>query len=188
MTDVTTDWMELYSGRKFDLDFFGPDDVDLEDIAQSLSQQCRYNGHTTRFYSTAEHCGHIAEWLWRETQNADLALAGLLHDANEAYLSDLPRPTKPKFPNFRAYEDVLDATIAHKFRVPWPWPPLIREADSRIINDERAALFRESGNEWLLPPGCDKPLGVKISAVEPTTARLWFMKVFEFLDKERARG
>src|SRR4051812_13091677 len=33
-----------------------PADIDIRAIAHALSQQCRWTGHTSRFYSVAEHC------------------------------------------------------------------------------------------------------------------------------------
>ena len=72
------------------------------DIAHALSNTCRWTGHTSRFYSVAEHSVRVAERA-REllaevghglhTQLLG-ALWGLLHDAPEAYLVDMPRPLK----------------------------------------------------------------------------------------------
>ena len=49
-------WMFTYTGAKvWPLDLRS-EDIDVETIAYSLSKQCRYAGHVTRFYSVAEHC------------------------------------------------------------------------------------------------------------------------------------
>ncbi len=62
--------------------------IDLEDIAHALSMQCRYAGHTSCFYSVAQHSIHVSDYCPK------FPLHGLLHDAAEAYLVDLPRPVK----------------------------------------------------------------------------------------------
>jgi len=94
MTDIA-----VYSGW---YDFSDPV-YRLNDIAHSLSQICRFNGHTQRFYSVAEHSVNVSavcEHLWGKR----LAYYGLLHDATEAYISDLPRPVKAMFPEIKKLE------------------------------------------------------------------------------------
>lgn len=65
-----------------------PEDICIEDIAHSLANQCRFTGHTRRFYSVAQHSVHVSQLC------ENYPLEGLLHDASEAYLSDIARPIK----------------------------------------------------------------------------------------------
>jgi hypothetical protein len=68
--------------------------VRLSDIAHHLSLINRFTGATTRPYSVAEHsllCADIAE---HEGAPAGLQMAMLMHDAHEAYTTDLSSPAK----------------------------------------------------------------------------------------------
>jgi hypothetical protein len=69
-------------------------EVDIGDIAHSLSQQCRYNGLTERFYSVAEHSIYVAQLVRLKKMRPVVVLAALLHDAHEAYIGDLIQPIK----------------------------------------------------------------------------------------------
>ena len=91
------------------------DDVCIEDIAVSLSHQCRFGGHCMQFYSVGEHSLNVAGM---STDHAT-KLLGLLHDATEAYLIDVPRPYKQLIKlqvgdtlmGFYEYEEILIQTI-----------------------------------------------------------------------------
>jgi hypothetical protein len=116
------DWIETYTGKAIYIQDPQPEDLSIIDIAWSLSLQCRYNGHTQRFYSVAEHCVLLSLALPEE-----LALTGLLHDASEAYLTDLPRPLKRCLPDYATYENKLMQCIADAFDIEWPLPGLVKE-------------------------------------------------------------
>jgi 5'-deoxynucleotidase YfbR-like HD superfamily hydrolase len=62
--------------------------IHIEDITHALSQRCRYAGHTPGFYSVAQHLVLCSDQALKLCP--DLALTALMHDASEAYLSDLP--------------------------------------------------------------------------------------------------
>lgn len=96
MNERKGDWIQTYTGRQFWPLDPKPEEVCIEDIAHALSQQCRYAGHTIRFYSVAQHSVEIALRVPRAA-----ALWGLLHDAAEAYLVDLPRPVKYLMPAYK---------------------------------------------------------------------------------------
>ncbi|MBA4032914.1 MAG: phosphohydrolase, partial [Planctomyces sp.] len=79
-------WIRTISGRRVDLNPPKAEQIDLYDIAHALSQICRFNGHTMRHYSVAEHQVLVARLL-----PPPLQLAGLFHDSPEAYLGDVVR-------------------------------------------------------------------------------------------------
>jgi hypothetical protein len=84
--------IETHSGGGFDLFSPDPDTIRLPDIAASLAHTCRFGGHCRHFYSVAHHSLHVADEL--ADNSPRLQLIGLLHDAGEAYLGDIPRPIK----------------------------------------------------------------------------------------------
>ena len=87
-------WIQTFTGKKFPMHNPNPTLIDIEDIAHALSLLCRFNGHCTRFYSVR---------VAREIYPA-LAMVGLLNDAAEAYLGDMPLPFKAQLPRFNEFE------------------------------------------------------------------------------------
>ena len=89
--------------------------IDIQDIAHALSLTCRGNGHVSSFWSVGEHCICCAkEALGRGYSNRQ-ALACLLHDASECYMSDVPRPLKQEMPRYREVEEQLLQVIYNNF-------------------------------------------------------------------------
>jgi 5'-deoxynucleotidase YfbR-like HD superfamily hydrolase len=107
--------------------------IDIRDIAHSLSLQCRFNGHSSEFYSVAQHCVYVARMLPKKHKRA-----GLLHDGTETYLCDIPSPLKPHLLNYKALEHRAALAIEKK------WfggesvleHPLVKEADTRMLATE----------------------------------------------------
>lgn len=90
-------------------------DICIEDIAHALSYMCRANGHFKSFFSVAQHSINcVTEGRARGYSNKQL-LACLLHDASEAYISDITRPVKLSLDNYREIERKLQNVIWEKF-------------------------------------------------------------------------
>jgi hypothetical protein len=115
------------------------DAICLEDIAHALANICRFTGHTRTFYSVSQHsvlCSNIVAAKWR--------LTALMHDASEAYLSDVSRPIKrdPEFGAFyREFEQQLERVIAEKFGLVYPYPPAVKFADDVLLRSEQRDLM-----------------------------------------------
>lgn len=139
------DWMQTHSGVQFWPLDPRPDEVRLEDIAWSLSNQCRYAGHCAFFYSVAQHSVMVAEMVPPE-----LAKVALLHDAAEAYLVDLPRPVKRMMPDYRAAEDVVWRAIAARFGLPIDIPAAVKAADEDALATEAPVLMPNAPVDWNL--------------------------------------
>lgn len=83
-----------YSGLLFDARAPFADDFRVVDVAHQLALQCRWGGACRVFYSVAEHSLAVMEVI-RGAAGSDVEqLHGLLHDAGEAYLGDVPTPRK----------------------------------------------------------------------------------------------
>ena len=80
------------------------EDFRILDIAHALSLMVRANGHFNTFYSVAQHS--LACSLEGEARGYSkrIQLALLLHDASEAYISDLTRPVKEGVPYYKEIE------------------------------------------------------------------------------------
>lgn len=109
-------WIRTYSGKRFNVFEPRTEDVDIVDIAHALSFTCRFSGHTTQFYSVAEHCLNMCALL-----PDDLKIYGLLHDAAEAYLTDVPTPIKKQMPDIHILESKVMQVVAVKFKLQYQY-------------------------------------------------------------------
>lgn len=161
--------MQTYTGRKFYPTAPRVDDIDPIDIAHALSLLCRYNGHVARFYSVAEHCVLLSHAVAPE-----YALWALLHDATEAYVGDMVRPLKVQIPEYVAIEDGLMAKVSSRFGLTgWKMPQPVKEADTRILLDERAVLMPNTQYAWDVDNF--EPLGVKVTGWDPFYAEARYL-------------
>lgn len=150
-------WMQTATGRMFWPLDPRAGEVFIEDIAASLSKQCRFAGHCKAFYSVAEHSVLVSRLVPPEA-----ALHGLLHDASEAYVVDVPRPLKPYLSEYKGIEDRVWEAIADRFGLPREMPSEIKLADN-------AMLIAEAQQNMLAPPADWKVAG----EAAPLTIPLW---------------
>jgi 5'-deoxynucleotidase YfbR-like HD superfamily hydrolase len=127
-----------------------PSQIVIEDIAHALSLLCRYAGHTKEFYSVAQHSVLVSDLLALNRDTAGrYALPGLLHDAAEAYLIDLPQPVK-SLPGLNGaysdYEAKMDRAVRRAL-LPHLWAPsgdeldFVKGADGVVARAEMRDLF-----------------------------------------------
>lgn len=110
------------TGRKINLFALTADDISIDDIAIALGNTCRYGGHVKSFLSVAEHCVQVADMIYRAPiigGQPELALAGLLHDAHEAYLGDIIKPLKvhESYAFMARWEYMVDRAIGQRFEI-----------------------------------------------------------------------
>lgn len=145
-----TGWIQTYSGRKVYPLQPDPDQIDLADIAHALANMCRYTGHVREFFSVAQHSVLVSQNL-----SPELALWGLLHDAAEAYICDLPRPLKRALREMECGTSWYDRTeirlmdvIARKFGLSWPQPPEVDRVDLLLLVTEARDLMSPLHPDW----------------------------------------
>ena len=150
-------WISTVSGVQFH--FLDPraKEVVIEDIAHSLAWRCRFNGHTKVYYSIAQHSVLVAECLCEMFPNdRAIQLWGLLHDAAEAYLPDVPGPIKPYLRGFDALEERILQVITAKYGLIYPPIAAVKLADRQALIIEGLVLFgREIVETWeykITPP------------------------------------
>lgn len=180
-------WMETYSGKQFFFMDPHPSTIDEVDIAHAIGKLCRYGGHTRKFYSVAEHCCRLAQYVAKLHPNdTQLAFEALMHDSTEGYLVDMPRPIKQQLPDYKVIEEKLARAIALRFGLRHPFPRLIHELDSRILVDERKQAMSKSKNNW----GIDglEGLGIHLQFWDPVEAPYKFLTYFKDLDSRRKAG
>lgn len=146
--------MQTYTGRAFDLAAPHPDDICLDDIAHHLANQCRYTGATVVSWSIAQHSLLVAALL-----PAPLKFAGLLHDAHEAYTSDIATPFKRLINRHgNNIVAITEAMIDEAILTKWPHMKpaddfgrdAIKVADRMALKIEREHLLNPTTDEGLL--------------------------------------
>lgn len=180
------DWIETYTGRRFWPLDPRPEDVCIEDIAHSLSLQCRFAGHCRGFYSVAEHCVLGADFAPEICQ-----LEFLLHDASEAYLLDFPKPLKAmaEFAAYREAHERCMAVIGEVFGCDFKrWNKTIEILDIQMLAAEAKVLMRreefnrDTGAPDWGPVWAEeimaKPLSLNLQGYQPKDAEWRFLKAF----------
>lgn len=136
------------TGKLIDLTNPKPEAISIRDIAEALSKLCRFSGHTSTFYSVAQHCCFVHDLCPLEMRPW-----ALLHDAHEAYIGDVPAPLKNALHAMgggtvlAAISNDLDKAIATRFCIGWPMPDefrkRIKHADLVALNTERYVLLAQ---------------------------------------------
>lgn len=133
---------------------------------------CRYGGHCRKFYSVAEHSVYVSYCV-----SPASALWGLIHDAAEAFLVDVPRPVKKMLPLYREIEYRLLLCVAERFGLPAEMPDEVKRVDNGILHVEREQLLAPSLMEWGDPqagPSTRLPL-ITVVGHTPQAARRLFL-------------
>ena len=166
--------IKTFTGKKFYPMEPDPNLICIEDIAHSLSNKCRFSGHTKMFYSVAQHSiivsNHSENKLW-----------GLIHDASEAYLVDLPTPLKvlPEFSFFYEVERKVTEAVCLKFGLTPKEPDDVSFADKLVLITEKRDLM-DVDTDWEEQYGF-KPLSERIVGMPPELAKQKFLTVYKNL-------
>lgn len=195
---ITSTTIETVTGKFVDICNPDPSQIDIHDIAWSLSRMPRFVGHTiTKIpYCIAQHCMLVAERIQKAyPTDIELILKGLLHDAAECYTSDLPSPLKnvPEIrPIIKKIEKQLDDVIFKSLNM---LP--ITEEEHKIIKTfdkisqkiEGYAFMNSRGMYW---DGMPEVSIVDLQNFEPPLSNIdayeKFLKIFNELHAEFLRG
>jgi hypothetical protein len=189
-------FIRTYTGRKFWPLDPRAEEMCIEDIAHHLANECRFNGATYCHYSVADHSlrvSKLAEKLILNqnvsrgaqviTSAREIALWGLLHDASEAYLKDLPRPVKhaPGLGDiYRRIEQMIMSEVIARFDLMPHEPSVVKDADNILCNTEKRDLTTNS--TWH-PDAVVLP--ETIYPFDACKAEVEFLRRFEALDMAR---
>jgi len=115
--------------------------IHIEDIAHSLSLMCRANGHIDHFFSVAQHSINCANEAKARGFSARVQLACLIHDASEAYISDVTRPVKYYLTEYKAIEKCLQDVIYTRFL-------------GNVLSDDEVSAVDQIDNDMLVCEFC----------------------------------
>lgn len=122
--------IRTFLGIEFNYLDLDPDTIDIRDIAKVLSRVPRWMGHSNRFYSVAQHVC----WCYDNTNGGKME--ALMHDATEAYMSDIPSPLKSLLVTYKELEYRLNTVIAKKFDYVFPFSVQLKEVDKAALEYE----------------------------------------------------
>lgn len=167
------------SGHGFVFENPDLDCILIEDIAHALSNICRYTGHVNTFYSVAEHCVRVS-WAVENKYGRQYALEGLLHDAAEAYVTDVNKPLKMLLGEpYKRLESIAMKAIAEKFGVPAEKSEAVAYCDGALYLAERRDLFGAVKPSFTLTHHVEKTAdAMNIQPWSPTKAEILFLERF----------
>ena len=151
--------LNTYTGKLFDPLTPCAQGIDIRDIAHALSLMCRANGHFPEFYSVAQHSIFCMREAETRGYSPRVQLMCLLHDASEAYISDIIRPVKKVLSGYVEIEENLLSAIFEKYLSPVPSEEelrLVSEIDDTLLYHE--FIFYMDAKLWEEePPLFSKP-------------------------------
>jgi len=162
------------AGRYFDLLRPWRSEIGVMEIAHALAHICRFTGHTQRFYSVAQHSVLVSHIVPPQD-----ALAGLMHDAAEAFVGDVSSPLKRLLPEYKLIERRVEAIVLTRFGLAPSLPESVKRADLVALRTEQRDLMLNVDG-WAVTQGIE-PLPQPIDPLLPEAARALFLARFHEL-------
>lgn len=141
--DKMEPWIELITGGRF---YYNAPTWDIGAIAHSLSMICRFTGHCRKFYSVAEHSVLVSRIM--EDMGLGDPMEGLLHDATESVLADMPRPAKILLKDYKVLEKAINASMRKTFVLPEIQTDGCHKADGIALMVEARELMPNKGENF----------------------------------------
>lgn len=173
-------YITTYLGLHFDPLAPDMEKIRIEDVAHALSMTCRGNGHVKTFFSVGRHCINCCREALARGYADKVALACLVHDASEAYMSDVPRPLKQVLPQYVEAEERLLALIYRKFlgeSLTKEEQALVKEVDDAMLYYDMLELLGEKVAEKA--PDVHIPLSYDVAAFDEVEKE--YLKLFNDL-------
>lgn len=142
-------WLLTSTGREHHLSggrALMPTNVpNIGEIAHSLSMINRFTGHCSRPYSVAEHSILVLDIARTMTDDPNVLMAALMHDAHECITGDVASPVKQVLGELWAeFEEMQQARLLAKhnlLRVTLDAKDLIKRCDLIALATERRDLM-----------------------------------------------
>ena len=163
-------YISTFTGKHFNFINISADDIDINDIAQGLSNECRFAGQISQFYSVAQHSVYVSQIVPPE-----YALEALLHDASEAYCKDLPSPLKALLPEYKVIEKNVQKVICYKWDIPRTISDVVHYADLTMLATERRDLEVDGDNFWPILESIPTSDLITVNPLLPIQARAMFI-------------
>ncbi len=168
--------MQLGAGRVFYPFDPRPEEVNIKDIAQSLSRIIRFGGHSDLPINVAHHSLNCSYLAWRNYEDVDMQRYMLLHDSAEAYIGDMIRPLKITMPDFQIMEARIFDTIIEALDIKHVDMKRVKHYDNVACAWEKRDLFK-SAMKWTGMPDIDS-LGLRaIPQLSSEASRTAFLSV-----------
>lgn len=173
--------IRTHTGKELNLFELKPEDVDIYDIAHSLSYINRFNGHTLFPINVAAHSICVALLC----DGAPCSRQGLLHDATEAYIGDVTKWLKHtrEMEAFRDLEAKIWLTICERFNINPILDIRVERADKLLVYAEGIMGF---GEDFKIDhPAYERPTReeiidtVRFSSSDPVWCKRRFLDYFK---------
>lgn len=142
MTTIRT-----YTNQLFYLSRPEPDLVCLQDIAAGL-RAYRWSAQSPQLFTIAQHSLLVERLLEMEGEPPSVCLAGLMHDAHEAYIADVTTPAKETMRNgstaasdFDRLESKVQDAVGVAFGISDEEFRAVKHADTGAMLIERSVLW-----------------------------------------------
>lgn len=181
-----------YTGSEFSPITPKAGDVSLVDIARGLACKYRYGGHSDPLITVAEHSVlvvKIIDILWPASGQQ---LAGLLHDACEAYTQDIQSPVRQfikvvlpsgEMITWGDMERRVNTVIAKALGIKKDFysSPEVAAADMLAVSVEKAACPNFAPGKWGVPAIPPELADLKPEFLSPEDSMKLFLDTYQKL-------
>ncbi|MFJ5398436.1 HD family hydrolase [Pectobacterium sp. CHL-2024] len=167
-------WISTFTGRHFNYTAPCVDDVDIRDIAHALSQINRFCGHTHWPYSVAQHSVGASYIVPTE-----FAFEALMHDAHEAYVSDMMSPLKHLLPDYQRIETSVEMVVRTRYELPFKTSPEVKRADLIMLATEKDALLHPESGHWPILDGVERSERIIVPMTALEAEREFMIRFYE---------